>query len=162
MNHLFVGLCALVASACAGSVDQSVGGDVSPADLFDISPPLSDLVSGSEVGVARSALVTSGASFEGIGEGFTGPAGPFSFPPCPGCGSAPADAFLAVGPQHVVQVVHPILQWGQVTFLAANPTLNVVDPVDGCTFWYAGEYFAVNGLNNWHTRIGSFRLPGCG
>jgi hypothetical protein len=38
----------------------------------------------------------------------------------------------------------------------------VVDPVDDCTFWYAGEYFAVDGLNNWHTRIGSFKLPGCG
>ncbi|HMG57808.1 MAG TPA: hypothetical protein VK601_30110 [Kofleriaceae bacterium] len=37
----------------------------------------------------------------------------------------------------------------------------VVDPVDDCTFWYAGEYFAVDGLNNWRTRIGSFKLPGC-
>src|SRR5262245_18499846 len=108
MKNLFVGLCALAFSACVASVDQSLGSDVSSADQFDISPPLRDVVSGNEVGVATSALVTPGASFEGIGEGFTGPTGPFTFPPCPGCGSAPADAFIAVGPQHVVQVVHPI------------------------------------------------------
>jgi len=119
MRNLFVGLCALVFSACAGSLDQNVGSDVSPADQFDISTPLRDLVSGNEVGVARSALVTSGTNFEGIGEGFTGPTGPFTFPPCPGCGSAPADAFLAVGPQHVVQVVHPIQESTATTGFAA-------------------------------------------
>jgi len=36
-----------------------------------------------------------------------------------------------------------------------------VDPVDDCTFWYTGEYYATRGMN-WRTRIGSFRLPGCG
>ncbi len=35
-----------------------------------------------------------------------------------------------------------------------------VDPVDGCTFWFTGEYYAVTG-NNWQTRIGSFKFPGC-
>jgi hypothetical protein len=101
-------MCALVFAACAGSVDQDLGSDVSAADQFDISSPLRDVVSGNDVGVATSALVTSGTSFEGVGEGFTGPAGPFTFPPCPGCGSSPADAFIAVGPQHVFQVVHPV------------------------------------------------------
>ena len=35
-----------------------------------------------------------------------------------------------------------------------------VDPVDGCTFWFTGEYYAVTGAN-WQTRIGSFKYPGC-
>jgi len=37
-----------------------------------------------------------------------------------------------------------------------------VDPVDGCTFWYTNEYIPANGTFNWHTRIGTFTLPGCG
>ena len=35
-----------------------------------------------------------------------------------------------------------------------------IDPVDGCTFWYAQEYYAVDGLD-WHTRIGKFAFPSC-
>jgi hypothetical protein len=35
-----------------------------------------------------------------------------------------------------------------------------IDPVDGCTFWYAQEYYAVDGLD-WHTRIGEFAFPSC-
>jgi uncharacterized repeat protein (TIGR01451 family) len=34
----------------------------------------------------------------------------------------------------------------------------VVDPVDGCTFWYTGEYISASGRR---TRIGSFRFPTC-
>src|SRR5436190_21105037 len=37
----------------------------------------------------------------------------------------------------------------------------VVDPADGCTFWYANEYLAATGNFNWHTRVASFQLPGC-
>ena len=37
-----------------------------------------------------------------------------------------------------------------------------VDPVDGCTFWYTSEYLPANGSFNWRTRIGTFKLPGCG
>jgi len=37
-----------------------------------------------------------------------------------------------------------------------------VDPVDDCTFWYSNEYLPSNGSFNWHTRIGSFKFPGCG
>ena len=37
----------------------------------------------------------------------------------------------------------------------------VVDPTDGCTFWYANEYLAATGNFNWHTRVASFQLPGC-
>jgi hypothetical protein len=35
-----------------------------------------------------------------------------------------------------------------------------VDPVDGCTFWFTGEYYITTGAN-WQTRIGSFKFPGC-
>jgi hypothetical protein len=37
-----------------------------------------------------------------------------------------------------------------------------VDPADDCTFWFSGEYLASNGSFNWHTRLGSFKLAGCG
>jgi hypothetical protein len=36
-----------------------------------------------------------------------------------------------------------------------------VDPVDGCTFWYAQEYLATTGVFNWKTHLQSFTLPGC-
>jgi hypothetical protein len=35
-----------------------------------------------------------------------------------------------------------------------------VDPVDGCTFSFSGEYYATTGAN-WQTRIGSFKFPSC-
>src|SRR6185369_8757016 len=35
-------------------------------------------------------------------------------------------------------------------------------PSDECTFWYTNAYVpAGNGLLDWHTRIGAFRLPAC-
>jgi hypothetical protein len=37
-----------------------------------------------------------------------------------------------------------------------------VDPVDDCSFWYVNEYLPSDGSFNWSTRIGSFKLPGCG
>jgi hypothetical protein len=36
-----------------------------------------------------------------------------------------------------------------------------VDPLDDCTFWFTSEYLASSGTFNWHTRIGTFQLPGC-
>lgn len=45
-------------------------------------------------------------------------------------------------------------RWGDYT------SMNV-DPIDDCTFWYVNEYYQVTSQNNWQTRIGSFRLPGC-
>jgi hypothetical protein len=36
-----------------------------------------------------------------------------------------------------------------------------IDPVDDCTFWYTNEYLQSNGTYNWHTRIASFKFPGC-
>ena len=46
-------------------------------------------------------------------------------------------------------------RWGDYTSMS-------VDPSDDCTFWYTNQYIASNGAFNWHTRIGSFKLPGCG
>ncbi len=45
-------------------------------------------------------------------------------------------------------------RWGDYSSLS-------VDPSDGCTFWYTGEYFATSSLYNWNTRIGAFTLPEC-
>lgn len=46
-------------------------------------------------------------------------------------------------------------RWGDYSQMA-------IDPADDCTFWYTNEYYATTGSNNWRTRIGSFRFPGCG
>ena len=36
-----------------------------------------------------------------------------------------------------------------------------VDPTDDCTIWYVGDYFTA-GTTAYSTRIGAFRMPGCG
>jgi hypothetical protein len=46
-------------------------------------------------------------------------------------------------------------RWGDYSMMA-------VDPSDDCTFWYTNEYIPTDGTFNWRTRVGSFRLPGCG
>src|SRR5205809_2548558 len=49
-------------------------------------------------------------------------------------------------------------RWGDYTDMT-------VDPVDDCTFWYVNEYYLTDGTpadtRPWHTRIASFKLPGC-
>jgi hypothetical protein len=50
---------------------------------------------------------------------------------------------------------HTASRWGDYSMMA-------VDPVDDCTFWYTQEYYAVNSVASWRTRIGAFGLPGCG
>jgi hypothetical protein len=37
-----------------------------------------------------------------------------------------------------------------------------IDPTDDCTFWFTSEYLTANGSFNWHTRVGNFKLTGCG
>jgi uncharacterized repeat protein (TIGR01451 family) len=37
-----------------------------------------------------------------------------------------------------------------------------VDPADDCTFWYTNEYLLSGSTSNWRTRIGAFKVPGCG
>jgi hypothetical protein len=36
----------------------------------------------------------------------------------------------------------------------------VVDPSDGCTFWFVGNYLR-SGAASYTTRIGAFKIPGC-
>lgn len=50
---------------------------------------------------------------------------------------------------------HTAGRWGDYSMLS-------VDPTDGCTFWATAEYVAVTAPAQWQTRIGAFRLPGCG
>lgn len=59
------------------------------------------------------------------------------------------------GVQLAYQGGMPNGRWGDYSMMA-------VDPLDDCTFWYTGQYVAVDGQRNWRTRIGSFKLPGCG
>ena len=40
-------------------------------------------------------------------------------------------------------------------------TQTAVDPTDDCTIWYVGDYLKA-GAESYSTRIGGFRLPGCG
>jgi hypothetical protein len=40
-------------------------------------------------------------------------------------------------------------------------TQTAIDPADDCTIWYVGDYYR-KGATNYSTRIGAFRLPGCG
>jgi len=47
-----------------------------------------------------------------------------------------------------------LARWGDYSSLS-------IDPSDGCTFWYTGEYEPADGSFNWATRIGSFRFPSC-
>jgi len=40
-------------------------------------------------------------------------------------------------------------------------TQTAVDPSDDCTIWYVGDYMK-KGATNYSSRIGAFRMPGCG
>ena len=40
-------------------------------------------------------------------------------------------------------------------------TQTAIDPSDDCTIWYVGDYVRKGGTN-YSTRIGAFRMPGCG
>ncbi|HJZ69348.1 MAG TPA: hypothetical protein VKF81_14590, partial [Blastocatellia bacterium] len=47
-----------------------------------------------------------------------------------------------------------VSRWGDYSSMS-------VDPVDDCTFWYAGEYYSTNSRFNWRTKIGKFKFPSC-
>ncbi len=40
-------------------------------------------------------------------------------------------------------------------------TTAAVDPTDDCTVWYVGDYYK-KGATSYSTKIGAFRMPGCG
>lgn len=46
-----------------------------------------------------------------------------------------------------------ISRWGDYSQMS-------IDPNNGCTFWYTGEYYLTTG-GDWQTRIASFKFPGC-
>jgi hypothetical protein len=46
-------------------------------------------------------------------------------------------------------------RWGDYTSLT-------IDPGDDCTFWYTNEYLSSSASYQWQTRIGHFKLAGCG
>jgi len=48
----------------------------------------------------------------------------------------------------------PLSRWGDYSMLT-------VDPADDCTFWFTDQYLKKDGSANWHTRVGSFKLPDC-
>jgi hypothetical protein len=37
----------------------------------------------------------------------------------------------------------------------------VLDPTDGCTFWYTGRHVAASGDMGWRTRVARFTFQGC-
>jgi subtilase family serine protease len=49
---------------------------------------------------------------------------------------------------------HTSGRWGDYSSL-------VVDPSDGCTFWYTSQYYSATSEAGWRTRIGSFAYPSC-
>ena len=53
------------------------------------------------------------------------------------------------------QTGNNLSRWGDYSSMS-------VDPSDDCTFWYTNEYLKTSGSFNWNTRVGSFKMPGCG
>ena len=49
---------------------------------------------------------------------------------------------------------HTSGRWGDYSAL-------LVDPGDGCTFWYTSQYYSATSEASWRTRIGSFSFPSC-
>jgi hypothetical protein len=45
-------------------------------------------------------------------------------------------------------------RWGDYTSMA-------LDGTDGCTFWYANEYYPATAVRRWATRIASLKFPNC-
>jgi hypothetical protein len=37
-----------------------------------------------------------------------------------------------------------------------------IDPAQSCVFWYTTEYYAAISDAGWRTKVGAFRMPGCG
>ncbi len=46
------------------------------------------------------------------------------------------------------------------TFRWEDYTTTAMDPTNGCTFWYVGDYYKKD-AKTYSTRIGAFRVPGC-
>jgi hypothetical protein len=92
----------------------------------------------------------------GVGYSFGGP------PHFPGQRFA---ARLASDPKGSLTFHETVLVDGQAsqtnTLRWEDYATTAMDPSDDCTFWYVGDYIK-SGSPAYSTRIGSFRLPGCG
>jgi uncharacterized membrane protein len=65
------------------------------------------------------------------------------------------EGVLIDGPGSQTSSTRALSRWGDYSDMS-------VDPVDDCTFWFTSEYLPANGIFNWRTRIGTFKLAGCG
>jgi len=74
-------------------------------------------------------------------------------------------ARLANDPKGVLTLREAVLVEGEApqtsTLRWEDYTQTAVDPSDDCTIWYVGDYLK-KGATSYSTRIGAFRLPGCG
>ncbi len=71
---------------------------------------------------------------------------------------------LANDPPGLLTLREAILVEGQASQNALrweDYTQTAMDPSDDCTIWYVGDYLA-KGFDTYSTKIGAFRLPGCG
>ena len=72
---------------------------------------------------------------------------------------------LAADPPGVLTLRETVLVEGEAsqtnTLRWEDYTTTAMDPSDDCTIWYVGDYLK-KGATSYSTRIGSFRMPGCG
>ena len=74
-------------------------------------------------------------------------------------------ARLAGDPPGVLTLRETVLVEGEAaqtsTMRWEDYSQTAIDPTDDCTIWYVGDYYKKD-ATNYSTRIGAFRLPGCG
>lgn len=72
---------------------------------------------------------------------------------------------LAADPKGLLTLREAVLATGRAaqtnTLRWEDYTQTAVDPSDDCTIWYVGDYFKPD-ADRYSTRIGAFRMPGCG
>jgi hypothetical protein len=89
----------------------------------------------------------------------------FSFGGAPNFAGQRFAARLAADPPGVLSLAETILVEGGAsqssTLRWEDYATTAIDPADDCTFWYAGDYLRA-GAASYSSRIGAFRLPGCG
>ena len=68
-------------------------------------------------------------------------------------------------PKGVMSLREAVLATGEAaqenTLRWEDYTATAIDPTDDCTIWYVGDYL-LKGSTRYSSRIGAFRLPGCG
>ena len=71
---------------------------------------------------------------------------------------------LSGDPPGIMTLGETILAEGEAsqtnTFRWEDYTQTAIDPDDDCTIWYVGDYLK-KGAENYSTKIGAFRMPGC-